>query len=76
MQVRTRAIIRRNKAVEQLYPLTPMEDLKAIVEETPPWMKVHGALMIDRLEKYLATHGGNRTWKEIKKNSVASQSST
>lgn len=52
-------------------PVSPIDDLHALVEELPPWMLAHGGFIIKRLEKWIKSHGGDTPWSEIKKMELA-----
>jgi len=48
-------------------PVSPVDDLSALIDELPPWMKFHGGFIITRLEKWIVENGGNTPWSEIRK---------
>jgi hypothetical protein len=51
-----------------LMPISPVDDLDALIFYLPPWMRDHhGKFIVDRLKEYVVDSGGNRTWNEITK---------
>jgi len=51
---------------------TYLEDLEAIVDVTPYWMKeVHGKYLIQRLRKFIIENGGDKSRVKPNKNGIA-----
>lgn len=52
-------------------PESPLDDLYALEQELPYWMKeVYGKPIIDRLKKFVIASGGAQSWEEIKSRSI------